>query len=170
MKVFPALIFSFLFLGQLLPHSANAQWYQKQYGADSISDLTEDQYNSALQNADRNLNAAKRLAKVGLGMTVGGAGLAGVGFLVLMDGMTVERFKGQFDVGIGAIFGGIIISQLGIIPLLVAAPLKIIGSKRKSDIEMIFGKSLSAYSISPTLNWHQSSFVVGTQITIPLFQ
>lgn len=170
MRKLTLLIFCIILLVTLLPQTANGQWYSRQYSVDSISELTENQYNSALLNADRNMKIIKTMTIVGLGMTVAGAGVAGVGFIVLMDGMTVERFRGQFDIAITALVGGLVISQLGIIPLGVAIPIAIIGKKRKSDLEKVFGKTMSQFSISPSINWYQNKGFIGARITLPLNQ
>lgn len=161
MKKKKIMIVSLILAGCLLSYNVNAQWY-KRYGVTDSNDLTENQWNTALEKAEMTINKGKNLTiaggiSIGIGSAIYGIGYASLkdeeGFDVLGEYLLLVTVSGAF-------------SYLGSLCLISGIPTWIIGGSRKSIIIKAKKKYASQLSFTPYLNTHPNRSSVGLRLTL----
>ena len=113
---------------------ANAQWYYTKYGVTNINELTKEQCDLALQQANKTISFGKEMTVGGSGVLIIGGILYGSG-LIKIDSSPLFSGKGVIEVVSGAFLIGV-----GTIITCIGVPLWISGASRKSKIEIALVK------------------------------
>ncbi len=164
MKAVYLLSFCVILCGFILPQAANGQWYKDHYDVESISDLTDDQYNVLLVRANRAMSIGKNTGYLSLGAVT-----AGIVTWKLFTSTSIADNLNEED-GYFLFYScwGLVIG--GIISYAFSASKCIEGSKQKSELESAFGKNISQISIQPIIGKHQNKSFFGAQLTFSLLQ
>jgi hypothetical protein len=103
----------------------NAQWYDRQFGVNSIDELNEKQLNISYKKAEK-------ITKTGVVMTLSGITAIIVGEVIYLNGEAEYEPNGIIDFGFNdkMFFGGVIIG-VGVISSGIGIPLWMVGGKRK---------------------------------------
>ncbi len=103
-----------------------AQWYNRTYGVDQLTDLSEKQLNLALQQAERNLRTGRIMTIVGVSAEVVGLSLVYSSFCIF-DCTKAELVRGNT--------GGVLFLA-GFITMLVGIPMWAVNGSRRNKIEI----------------------------------
>ena len=112
----------------LITLSVQGQWYSRSYGVDNINELSEAQLNYALQRAQNNVKAGKILTWSGVGAFSAGLVIVATSF---------DDFWSYWDEdNLGRYLCGSTLLVLGMASTIVGAPIWIVGSSRKKQVEI----------------------------------
>jgi len=171
MKLSSIFFLSILLLATILPQQANAQWYNRNYGVDSINELSHDQLNHAWNKADKNISIGVPLIIGGVAGLGVGSVMVGLGFIGALGSAMGGYFGGSEYDNTGLVNfmkGGIALFGLGLISIHVGIPMFAVGHAQRYDLKKAFGKRDSQVAISPNITWHQNQGYLGAKLSIPI--
>ena len=141
------------------------QWYKRNYGVDSLSKLSSEQYEDIIIRANRNIRIAKPLTVIG---TVEVAtGLVAIGGGLLYTIYEIINMNDEFY-GLIAATVGVPLVGIGGITAGYAMFSRAIWWKRKSNLLKVNGIENSSLEISPYFGWLYRQNYFGAKVSIPI--
>ena len=121
------MMFAFAFV--LFVFNANSQWYQK-YGATNINELSKEQLNYSMQNAEKKIKTGKTLNFIGISSIL-------IGSILVVKGNNsdVDSWD-EFGKSISKISYGSLFIVAGSGMMAVGIPFWLVGKDRKNSIEV----------------------------------
>jgi len=114
--------------------NAPAQWYNRTYGVNQLTELSETQLNLALQQANRNVNTGRILTGAGVGAEVIGIALMYSGFCIF-DCSPAEIARANT---------GAVLFLAGFVCMGVGIPIWVVNAGRRNKLEIALVNLASA--------------------------